>query len=193
MERYEPAMSFDEDAAVAFLKDAARGGPALELAIGTGRVALPLADEGIAVDGIDLAPAMVARLREKQGDAGIGVTMGHIADVPVDAATASSTSSTTRCSTCSTRTTGSRSTPPAGCTSRYGVAEELHGGLRGDGLCGEPASPPQIEVVRGGGGNLGCSCRLCTTPRGDAETDRSSELGHRLAIAIGKCGQRSVG
>jgi hypothetical protein len=61
VERYEPAMSFDgdvarsydeglrgdENAAVAFLKDAAGGGPALELAIGTGRIAVPLAAEGI--------------------------------------------------------------------------------------------------------------------------------------------------
>lgn len=98
MERYEPAMSFDENvarsydqglrgdegAAVAFLRDAARGGPALELAIGTGRIALPLAAEGIAVDGIDIAPAMVARLREKPGGDAIGVTMGDIADVGVE-------------------------------------------------------------------------------------------------------------
>jgi SAM-dependent methyltransferase len=98
VERYEPAMSFgedvarsydkgwrgDEDAAVAFLSDAAKGGPALELAIGTGRIALPLAAEGIAVDGIDIAPAMVARLREKPGGNAIGVTMGDIADVPVE-------------------------------------------------------------------------------------------------------------
>ncbi len=98
MERYEPAMSFDEDvarsydkglrgdedAAVAFLRDAAGGGPALELAIGTGRIALPLAAQGIVVDGIDIAPAMVARLREKPGGDRIAVTMGDIADVPVE-------------------------------------------------------------------------------------------------------------
>ena len=98
MDNYEPAMSFDEDvarsydrglrgdedAAVAFLRDAARGGPALELAVGTGRIALPLAAQGIAVDGIDIAPAMVARLREKPGGDAIGVTMGDIADVPVE-------------------------------------------------------------------------------------------------------------
>jgi SAM-dependent methyltransferase len=98
MDDYEPAMSFDadvarsyddglrgdEEAAVAFLRDAAGGGPALELAIGTGRIALPLAAEGIAIDGIDIAPAMVARLREKPGGDAIGVTMGDIADVPVE-------------------------------------------------------------------------------------------------------------
>ena len=98
MDRYEPAMSFDEDvaqsydrglrgdedAAVAFLRDAAGAGPALELAIGTGRIALPLAAAGIAVDGIDISPAMVARLREKPGGGAIGVTMGDIADVPVE-------------------------------------------------------------------------------------------------------------
>jgi SAM-dependent methyltransferase len=98
MDGYEPAMSFDEaiarsyddglrgdeDAAVAFLRDAAGGGPALELAIGTGRIALGLAAAGIAVDGIDISPAMVARLREKPGGGAIGVTMGDIADVPVE-------------------------------------------------------------------------------------------------------------
>jgi SAM-dependent methyltransferase len=94
---YEPAMSFDEDvarsyddglrgdedAAVAFLRAAAGGRPAPELAIGTGRIALPLAADGMAVDGIDIAPAMVARLRAKPGGDVIGVTMGDIADVPV--------------------------------------------------------------------------------------------------------------
>lgn len=98
MERYEPAMSFDEDvaqsydrglrgdedAAVAFLAEQARGGPALELAIGTGRIALPLATEGIQVDGIDVSEPMVARLREKPGGERIGVTMGDMAEVAVD-------------------------------------------------------------------------------------------------------------
>jgi len=52
----------------------AQGGPALELAIGTGRIALPLASQGIGVDGIDISTAMVSRLRAKPGGAGISVT-----------------------------------------------------------------------------------------------------------------------
>jgi SAM-dependent methyltransferase len=101
MKDYEPVTSFGEDAAeiydtssprtdtpatVAFLEALARGGPALELAIGTGRVALPLAAHGIRVDGIDLAPAMVAKLRAKPGGDQIAVTMGNFADVPVQGA-----------------------------------------------------------------------------------------------------------
>ncbi len=74
----------DEESAVAFLEQLARGGPALELAIGTGRIALPLAARGIRVDGIDLSPAMVARLRAKPGGADLEVTMGDFADVPVE-------------------------------------------------------------------------------------------------------------
>jgi SAM-dependent methyltransferase len=97
MENYRPAMSFDEDtarvyddvqrgdemAAVAFLEQLARGGPALELAIGTGRIALPLAARGIRMAGIDFSPPMVARLRAKPGGDQIAVTMGNFADVSV--------------------------------------------------------------------------------------------------------------
>jgi SAM-dependent methyltransferase len=73
----------DTSSTVACLEELARGGPALELAIGTGRVALPLAARGIRVDGIDISPAMVAKLRAKPGGDAISVTMGDIADVPV--------------------------------------------------------------------------------------------------------------
>lgn len=59
-------------------------GRALELAIGTGRVALPLAGRGVPVDGIDVSPAMVARLREKPGGDAIRATMGNFADVGVE-------------------------------------------------------------------------------------------------------------
>ena len=97
MENYEPGMSFGEDAAeiyddeprgdeaeaVAFLEQLAGGGPALELAIGTGRIALPLAARGIRVDGIDIAPAMVAKLRAKPGGDQLSVTMGDFAEVPL--------------------------------------------------------------------------------------------------------------
>ena len=98
MQDYEPILSFgeevaetydavsqrgDEVAAVSFLEQIAVGGPALELAIGTGRIALPLAARGVRVDGIDLSPAMVARLRAKPGGDQIAVTIGNFADVPV--------------------------------------------------------------------------------------------------------------
>lgn len=57
---------------------------ALELAIGTGRLALPLADRGVAVTGVDISDEMVARLRAKPGGEEIPVTEGDFADVPVD-------------------------------------------------------------------------------------------------------------
>ena len=72
------------DAAVDRLAALAGGGPALELAVGTGRVALPLAAGGIRVDGIDISPAMVAKLRAKPGGEDIAVTMGDFADVGVE-------------------------------------------------------------------------------------------------------------
>src|SRR3954465_5314596 len=73
----------DTLATVAFLEQLAGGGPALELAIGTGRIALPLAARGLRVDGIDLSAAMIDRLRSKPGGGEISVTMGDFADVPV--------------------------------------------------------------------------------------------------------------
>ena len=97
MEGFDPLKSFGEDTAevydddqrgdeaatVALLARLARGGPVLELAVGTGRIALPLAATGITVDGIDISPAMVAKLRAKPGGNEISVTMGDFADVPV--------------------------------------------------------------------------------------------------------------
>lgn len=100
MKNYEPVLSFGEDTAsryddsprgdevvaVNFLERLAGGGPTLELAIGTGRIGLPLAARGVSVQGIDIAPAMVARLRAKPGGDQIPVTMGDFAAVPVDGA-----------------------------------------------------------------------------------------------------------
>ena len=97
MKNFEPSMSFgkdvaeryddvprgDEVEAVAFLEKLAGPGPALELAVGTGRIALPLADRGIRVDGVDMSPAMVDQLRAKPGGDRISVTIGDFADVPV--------------------------------------------------------------------------------------------------------------
>ena len=97
VKNYEPVMSFDSAAAttydnelrgdeveaVSFLESRARGGPALELAIGTGRIALPLAALGVGVNGIDISTAMIDRLRSKPGGDLISVTMGDFADVAV--------------------------------------------------------------------------------------------------------------
>jgi SAM-dependent methyltransferase len=73
----------DEVAAVAFLAQFAGRGPALELGIGAGRIALPLAARGIRVDGIDISPATVAQIRTKPDGDKISITMGDFADVPV--------------------------------------------------------------------------------------------------------------
>ena len=89
------AASYDESAvdmfepgvvepAVDVLADLAGSGRALELGIGTGRVALPLARRGIPVHGIDLSRAMVARLRAKPGGDVISVTIGDFATTRVD-------------------------------------------------------------------------------------------------------------
>jgi SAM-dependent methyltransferase len=69
---------------VEFLVELAGSGRALELGIGTGRIALPLAQRGVPVHGIDLSKAMVARLRAKPGGQDIGVTIGDFATTPVD-------------------------------------------------------------------------------------------------------------
>ncbi len=98
MKDYEPGMSFDEkvarkdlvyrrgdeEAAVTFLAQLAGEGPALELGIGTGRIALPLAEAGIQVDGIDISPDMVKQLRARPGGDQLSVTIGDFADMPVE-------------------------------------------------------------------------------------------------------------
>jgi SAM-dependent methyltransferase len=70
--------------AVDFLAELTGDGRALELGIGTGRIALPLAGRGISVHGIELSKAMVARLREKPGGNEIGVTIGDFATATAD-------------------------------------------------------------------------------------------------------------
>ncbi|HXF39015.1 MAG TPA: class I SAM-dependent methyltransferase [Blastocatellia bacterium] len=70
-------------AAIDRLAELAVGGRALELGIGTGRVALPLSARGIEVHGIDASEAMVAKLRRRPGAESINVTMGNFADVQV--------------------------------------------------------------------------------------------------------------
>lgn len=74
----------DTEGTVARLTELAGRGPVLELGIGTGRVALPLSERGIAVHGIDASEAMVARLRAKPGGDQIPVTIGDFSDFPVD-------------------------------------------------------------------------------------------------------------
>jgi SAM-dependent methyltransferase len=98
MKDYRPEMSFDrrvaaeyrnlergdETAAVTLLEQLAGSGPVLELAIGTGRIALPLAARGIRVDGIDISTAMLEELQRKPGGGQISVTLGDFACVPVE-------------------------------------------------------------------------------------------------------------
>ena len=72
------------DPAVNLLADLAGDGRALELGIGTGRIALPLSLRGVGVHGIELSPAMVARLHAKPGAESIGVTIGDFATAKVD-------------------------------------------------------------------------------------------------------------
>jgi len=74
----------DADAAAECLAGLAGPGAALELAIGTGRIALPLARLGVAISGVDVSAAMVAKLRAKPGGDDIPVTIGDFADVGVD-------------------------------------------------------------------------------------------------------------
>jgi SAM-dependent methyltransferase len=95
MEGFDPRTSFgldvsrsydthprgDEDQAVAFLARLAGQGGALEFAVGTGRIALPLTRAGVRVDGIELSQDMVDRMREKPGGDKLEVTMGDMSRV----------------------------------------------------------------------------------------------------------------
>jgi SAM-dependent methyltransferase len=88
-DRYDASSGEEFDPAVIestadFLADLAGDGDALELGIGTGRIAVPLAQRGVRVHGIDLSEAMVAKLRAKPGAEGIHVTIGDFATTTVD-------------------------------------------------------------------------------------------------------------
>jgi len=72
------------DPVVDVLVELAASGRALELGIGTGRIALPLARRGVSVHGIDLSKAMVAKLRAKRGGEDIGLTIGDFATTTVE-------------------------------------------------------------------------------------------------------------
>jgi hypothetical protein len=78
-----PSVPANAEAVAERLAGLAGRGPALELGIGTGRIAMPLIACGVAVHGIDASPAMVAKLRAKPGGDRIPVTMGDFGEVPV--------------------------------------------------------------------------------------------------------------
>jgi SAM-dependent methyltransferase len=80
-ELFEPAAI---DPVVSFLAELAGDGRALELGIGTGRIALPLSQRGVRVHGIELSPAMVARLQGEPGGDQVAITMGDFATTRVD-------------------------------------------------------------------------------------------------------------
>src|SRR2546421_407367 len=69
--------------AVVGLQALANGGNALEFAVGTGRIAIPLYERGVRVCGIEIAPAMVRRLREKLDEATMPVVLGDMTKVQV--------------------------------------------------------------------------------------------------------------
>jgi SAM-dependent methyltransferase len=82
---YQHAPAFGDVAQpVAFLASLAGDGPALELGIGTGRIALPLQADGVRVHGIDASAEMVERMRAKPGGADIPVTIGDFSDFSLD-------------------------------------------------------------------------------------------------------------
>ena len=79
--RYDAGLRGDEEETVAFLSRLTGGRDALEFAVGTGRIALPLARAGVRVDGIEQSQAMVDRMREKPGGNAIDVTIGDMSRV----------------------------------------------------------------------------------------------------------------
>ncbi len=80
----ETMVDVETESAVDLLAELAGRGPVLELAIGTGRIGLPLSERGLEVHGIELSEAMVAKLRARPGGERIPVTVGNFADVGVD-------------------------------------------------------------------------------------------------------------
>jgi SAM-dependent methyltransferase len=81
---YDEWYSDFDEAAIPALVELAHHGEALELGIGTGRIAIPLAKAGITIRGIDASESMVARLHSKPRGEKIPVTIGNFADVAVD-------------------------------------------------------------------------------------------------------------
>src|ERR687884_1192764 len=81
---YDSWYSEVDNHAIERLTELTGDGRALELGIGTGRIAVPLAARGVRVEGIDASPAMVERLRAKPGGAQINVSLGDFSDVQVE-------------------------------------------------------------------------------------------------------------
>ena len=81
---YDEWYSEYDPLAIDTLAEMAQGGRALELGIGTGRIALPLSERNVQVHGIDAAQSMISRLRSKPGSDRITVTQGSFADVAVE-------------------------------------------------------------------------------------------------------------
>lgn len=79
--RYDEDARGDEPETVEFLAGLAGDGPVLEFAIGTGRIALPLTERELRVDGIEQSGAMVDRLRAKPGGTELAVTIGDMSTV----------------------------------------------------------------------------------------------------------------
>ena len=83
-EYYDEVYKPDESIVDLLSRHAGEPPRALELAIGSGRIALPLAERGVEVSGIDASPEMVAKMRAKPGGGAISVTMGDFADVAIE-------------------------------------------------------------------------------------------------------------
>ena len=83
-ERYADKFADETVAMVAFLREMVGPGPALELGIGTGRIAIPLSEAGVEVHGIDASEAMVAKMRAKPGGDRIQVTIANFADFSLE-------------------------------------------------------------------------------------------------------------
>jgi SAM-dependent methyltransferase len=79
--QYDRHLRGDEEAAATFLADYAKDGRALEFAIGTGRIAIPLQEKGVRVDGIEASPAMAEQLKAKPATGAINVTIGDMSRV----------------------------------------------------------------------------------------------------------------
>jgi SAM-dependent methyltransferase len=78
----EPGLDAEFAAATGFLARLARSGRALELGVGTGRMALALVAQGIGVTGIDASPRMIDKLRQRPGGADLPVLLGDFAEMP---------------------------------------------------------------------------------------------------------------
>ena len=81
---YDELYSTYDETCIETLYELAQGGPALELGIGTGRIAIPLRQKGVEVHGIDASAAMVEKLHDKPGGENVPVTLGDFGDAAVD-------------------------------------------------------------------------------------------------------------